>query len=105
VNRPHQQLQFDQLVKGQKDFRAQFKGRLWMEVFLLAGMKPMLADVGKIADHAKEIGPDRIQLNTAIRPPAEDFATALSQDRMQALPPLFDPPVEIIAEVSWRKKQ
>jgi wyosine [tRNA(Phe)-imidazoG37] synthetase (radical SAM superfamily) len=52
VNRPHKQLQFDQLFKGQKDFRAQFKGQLWMEVFLVAGMNSMPADVGKIADHA-----------------------------------------------------
>ncbi len=58
----------------------------------------MPTDVSKIADHAKKIGPDRIQLNTAVRPPAEDFATALPQDRMQALPPLFDPQAEIIAE-------
>jgi wyosine [tRNA(Phe)-imidazoG37] synthetase (radical SAM superfamily) len=98
VNRPHNQLQFDQLVQGQKDFRAQFKGQLWMEVFLIAGMNSLPADVGKIADRAKKIGPDRIQLNTAVRPPAEDFVTALSEERMQALPLLFNPPAEIIAE-------
>jgi len=98
VNRPHKQLQFDQLVKGQEDFRAQFKGQLWMEIFLVAGMNSMPADVSKIADHAKEIGPDRIQLNTAVRPPAEDFATALSEDRMQSLRHLFRPTAEIIAE-------
>ncbi|MFC1577426.1 radical SAM protein [Thermodesulfobacteriota bacterium] len=98
VNRPHKQLQFDQLVKGQKDFRAQFKGQLWMEIFLVAGMNSMPADVNKIADHAKKIGPDRIQLNTAVRPPAEDFATALSEDRMQPLRHLFHPTAEIIAE-------
>jgi wyosine [tRNA(Phe)-imidazoG37] synthetase (radical SAM superfamily) len=98
VNRPHEQLQFDQLVAGQKDFRAQFKGQLWMEVFLVDGMNSMPADVGKIADLAGEIGPDRIQLNTAVRPPAEDFATALSEDRMQSLRHLFRPAAEIIAE-------
>jgi len=69
-----------------------------MEVFLIAGMNSMPPDVSKIADHAKGIGPDRIQLNTAVRPPAEDFATALSEERMQTLPPLFDPTAEIIAE-------
>jgi len=98
VNRPHKQLQFDQLVKGQKDFRAQFKGQLWMEVFLVAGMNSMPADVSKIADQAKEISPDRIQLNTAVRPPAEDFVTPLSEERMQELPHLFHPTAEIIAE-------
>ena len=98
VNRPHKQLPFDQLVKGQKDFRAQFKGQLWMEVFLVAGMNSMPIDVSQIADHAKEIGPDRIQINTAVRPPAEDFAIALSEDRMQSLRHLFHPTAEIIAE-------
>jgi wyosine [tRNA(Phe)-imidazoG37] synthetase (radical SAM superfamily) len=98
VNRPHNQLRFDQLVKGQKYFRVQFKGQLWMEVFLVAGINSLPADVSKIADHVKEIGPDRIQLNTVVRPPAEDFATALSEKYMQALPVLFDPQAEIIAE-------
>jgi wyosine [tRNA(Phe)-imidazoG37] synthetase (radical SAM superfamily) len=98
VNRPHEQLQFDQLVNGQKEFRAQFKGQLWMEVFLLAGMNSMPADVAKIADHARQIGPDRIQLNTAVRPPAEDFATALPEERMQSLRHRFHPTAEIIAE-------
>jgi len=98
VNRPHIKLQFDQLVEGQKSFRTQFKGQLWMEVFLVGGMNSMPVDVSKIADHAKKIGPDRIQLNTAVRPPAEDFVTSLSEERMQELPHLFHPTAEIIAE-------
>jgi wyosine [tRNA(Phe)-imidazoG37] synthetase (radical SAM superfamily) len=102
VNRPHKQLQFDQLVKGQKDFRAQFKGQLWMEVFLVAGMNSMQPDVSKIGENAKEIDPDRIQLNTAVRPPAEDFATALSANRMQSLRHLFHPTAEIIVDFKAR---
>ena len=98
VNRPHPQLQFDQLIEGQKAFRAQFKGQLWMEVFLVGGINSIPADVRKIATLAEEIGPDRIQLNTAIRPPAEDFATALSRDHMETLVHLFHPTAEIIAE-------
>jgi wyosine [tRNA(Phe)-imidazoG37] synthetase (radical SAM superfamily) len=98
VNRPHRQLRFNQLVKGQKYFRAQFKGQLWMEVFLVAGINSMPADVGKIAGHAKNIGADRIQLNTVVRPPAEDYAIALSEDSMQGLSALFDPPAEIITD-------
>ncbi len=100
VNRPHPQLLFDHLVEGQKAFRAQFKGQVWMEVFLMAGINSMPADVSKIAALAKEIAPDRIQLNTAVRPPAEDFATALSRERMEALTHLFYPTAEVIAEFS-----
>lgn len=98
VNRPYPQLRFDYLIKGQKDFRAQFKGQVWMEIFLIAGTNSTPANVRKIADLAKEIGPDRIHLNTAVRPPSEDYATALSEKRMEALTDLFHPPAEIIAD-------
>ena len=98
VNRPHPKLRFDQLIQGQKAFRAQFKGQLWMEVFLVGGINSIPVDVRKIAALAEEIGPDRIQLNTAIRPPAEDFATALSRERMEALTHLFHPTAEVIAD-------
>ena len=100
VNRPHQQLQFDQLIEGQKTFRAQFKGQLWMEIFLVGGINSIPNDVRKIAAFAKEIGPDRIHLNTAVRPPAEDFATALTRERMEELIHLFHPTAEIITEFS-----
>jgi wyosine [tRNA(Phe)-imidazoG37] synthetase (radical SAM superfamily) len=100
VNRPHPQLRFDQMIAGQKKFRAQFNGRIWMEVFLIAGMNSMPEDVRKIAALAGDIAPDRIQLNTAVRPPSEDFVTPLSEKHLSALTRLFEPEAEIIAEFS-----
>ncbi len=98
VNRPHPQLNFDQLIEGQKAFRVQFKKELWMEVFLISGINAFPSDVKGIAALAKEIGPDRIQLNTVVRPPAEDFAAPLSKERLEKLTGLFDPVAEVIAE-------
>ncbi|MCD6224292.1 MAG: radical SAM protein [Deltaproteobacteria bacterium] len=102
VNRPHTQARFEQLVEGQKAFRAQFKGELWIEIFLVGGMNSTPDDVRKIAALAKEISPDRIHLNTAVRPPAEDFAAALSKEHMEALTHLFQPVAEVIAEFSTK---
>ncbi len=98
VNRPHSLLHFDQLIEGQKAFSTLFKGEMWMEVFLMKGMNAFSEDVCKIVDLAKEIGPDRIQLNTAVRPPAEDFATPLSMERLEELTGMFHPAAEVIAE-------
>jgi wyosine [tRNA(Phe)-imidazoG37] synthetase (radical SAM superfamily) len=98
VNRPHDSLMFDQLVDGQKSFRSQFAGRLWMEVFLVKGMNSFPAVVKQIAAQAKEIAPDRIQLNTAVRPPSEDFVEPVSKEQMSALTHIFHPTAEIIAE-------
>jgi wyosine [tRNA(Phe)-imidazoG37] synthetase (radical SAM superfamily) len=97
VNRPPAGLRFDQLLEGQKAFRSQFTGQLWVEVFLILGMNSMPEDVQKIAALTKEIGPDRIQLNTAVRPTAEKFAAPFPHRRMSELTHLFQPQAEMIA--------
>ncbi len=105
VNRPHAQLRFDQLVEGERTFRREFRGELWMEVFLVGGMNSTPRDVRKIASLAKEIQPDRIQLNTSVRPPAEDFVAPLSRGQMEELAGLFQPAAEIIGEFSTRHEE
>ena len=100
VNRPHRQLSFDQMIAGQKTFRAQFGGQVWMEVFLARGMNSSPEEVKKIATLAGEIAPNRIHLNTAVRPPAEEFVTALPKEQMAGFTHLFQPTAEIIADFS-----
>ena len=105
VNRPHPELQFNSLVRGFKAFRAQFRGALWMEVFLIDGMNSIPMDVKKIAKIAKEIYPDRIHLNTVVHPPAHDFVTPLTKEELDSLTPLFDPHAEVISELKTTRKQ
>lgn len=98
VNRPCPAVEFEAIVEGQRRFRAEFKGQLWLEVVLLWGTNTARADVGRIASIVKTIRPDRVQLNTAVRPPAEDFAIAVPRDHLVQLARLFDPPAEVIAD-------
>lgn len=49
VNRPHSRVRFDPLIEGQIAFRAQFKGRLWTEVFLMEGINSQAEQVRKIS--------------------------------------------------------
>ncbi len=100
INRPHPEINFSDLVYGESTFRLEFKGYLFMEVFILEGINDSLEEVKKISSVAKGIGPDKIQLNTAIRPPTETWAQPVDQDRLQYLATFFEPPGEIIAEFS-----
>jgi wyosine [tRNA(Phe)-imidazoG37] synthetase (radical SAM superfamily) len=103
VNRPHKQLRFDALLEGQKAFRREFKGQLWMEVFLVSGMNTIPEDVKKMAALAEEIRPDRIHLNTAVRPPSEVFALPVTKKQLVSLSRLFHPTAEVIAEFKTQK--
>jgi len=96
VNRPHPELRFEQLIEGQKALRAQFQGELWMEVFLVNGINSSSTAVEKMAAIAAEIRPDRIHLNTAVRPPAEEFAASVPLDRLASLADMFRPRAEVI---------
>ncbi len=98
INRPHPQIRFDQLVEGQRLLRKEFSGQLWMELFLMDNVNAETTQVARIATLARSIAPDIVQLNTVVRPPCEDYATAVSEDRMLALAELFQPAAEVIAE-------
>ncbi len=65
---------------------------------MILGINSMVDDVKKIAALIKEIHPDRIHLNTVIRPPAEDFAGAVSTNDLENISYLLDPHAEVIAE-------
>lgn len=100
INRPHPDIEFRRLVEGQRLLQNAFEGELWMEVFLVWGTNATVQDVTNIAGLAKIIGPDRVQLNTAVRPPCEEYAFVVPRERMESLARLFDPPAEVIAEYS-----
>lgn len=82
VNRPHKKVRFDTMVEGLELFAKEFKGEMWLEVFLVAGSTGMASEVLRIGELVRRIHPLRLQINTATRPTAEDFAFAVSADQM-----------------------
>jgi len=100
INRPCSGIEFKQLLEGQRLFRNCFQGELWMEVFLVWGTNTTAKDIARIAELVKEIGPDRVQLNTAVRPSCEEYAFAVPQKLMETMAGFFDPRAEVIAEYS-----
>jgi wyosine [tRNA(Phe)-imidazoG37] synthetase (radical SAM superfamily) len=98
VNRPHGDLSFSRMVEGLLWFRRDFSKQIWLEVFLLAGVTDTAAEVEKIARLARQTRPDRIQLNTVDRPPAERSALPVPRDTLERLAGLFNPRAEVIAE-------
>jgi wyosine [tRNA(Phe)-imidazoG37] synthetase (radical SAM superfamily) len=105
INRPCEGLNFESLVEGQKELRRQFDGDIWMEVVLLDGMNTDEEALKKIAALAEEIGPDKIHLNTAVRPPAEVYAEAVPSSRLAGYTSFFNPVAEVVAAFSSRQAE
>jgi len=100
VNRPHRDLSFEQVLEGMVRFRERFKGRLWLEVFLLAGVTGMASEVKRIARLAGSIQPDCVQLLTVTRPPQEAFAEAVSREHLKRFAGLFEGISAVVPETS-----
>lgn len=98
VNRPHESISFDRMLEGLIAFREEYYGEYWLEVFLLAGHTAVDSELERMADCVRRIKPDRVQLNTATRPPAEEYAVMVDSRRMRDLAVRFDPPAEVIAD-------
>jgi len=98
VNRPHRSISFKQMLDGLITFRQQYRGKYWLEVFLLDGKTATDREARMIAEAARRIKPDCVQLNTATRPTAEESALMVDRQRMADLATLFDPPAEVIAD-------
>ena len=97
IHRPAAGLTFDQLLAGIREFRREYRGELWLEVFLIDDLNSAPDQVAKIAAVAREIGPDKIHLNTAVRPPADAQVLPVPKGQLDLLSSLFTPPAEIIA--------
>ena len=85
INRPHPQITFNKMLEGLIQFRQEYTGEYWLEVFLLAGVTTVKAEVKRLADCIYRIEPDRVQVNSVTRPPCESFATAVPENQLEQI--------------------
>jgi len=100
VNRPHPDISFEKTVKGLCSLRESFRKPIWLEVFLVGGVTDINGEILKIKKWVDRIAPDRVQLNTAVRTPAEGFVDRVSKEKMEKLRTFFGEKCEVIADYS-----
>jgi wyosine [tRNA(Phe)-imidazoG37] synthetase (radical SAM superfamily) len=102
ITRPHPGLRFLSLLEGLQIFRREYSGELWLEIFIVPGINSGIEQVKRIAELARSISPDKIQLNTAVRPTAQSGVTAASEKLLNDFKGLFEPQAEVIARYAAR---
>jgi wyosine [tRNA(Phe)-imidazoG37] synthetase (radical SAM superfamily) len=104
VNRPASGLTLEKVVDGLATFRHSYQGKIWLEVMVLAGITEMPDRIRAIARLASRIAPDRIQLNTPVRPTFNETAAPVTESRLAELCRIFTPEAEVIAEWGGRHR-
>lgn len=98
INRPHPQISYRMLIEGLAGFRKIYSGRIWLEIFFVEGVNTSEAAIEKFRSLIETIDPDRVHLNTAVRPPAESHVRAVAEEQLERFARMLGQRAEVVAE-------
>ena len=102
VNRPYRDISIEKLVDGLVTFRKEFPGRIWLEVFLVEGLNTDIAEIDRIKGLIKRIRPDKVQLNTAVRPTADPAIKKVDAEKLEIIARQIGDGCEVVADLPPR---
>jgi len=68
INRPHRKVSFKKIIDGLMALRKEFKGQIWLEIMVMAGINDTIKEAKKFRQIIGKIKPDKVQLNLPVRP-------------------------------------
>lgn len=99
INRPHRSLNIDEIISGLESLRLDFKGEIWLEIFIVPNLNDQIPELDHIKDAIMRIKPDRIQLNTLDRPGVVGWIHPLRKEEMEKIVRYLEyPNVEITGD-------
>jgi wyosine [tRNA(Phe)-imidazoG37] synthetase (radical SAM superfamily) len=105
INRPAGELAIDTYIQGLIRFRNEYKGKIWLEVFILPGYNDHMDELLELKKAIMEINPDVVQLNTLDRPGTVPNLRSATGEELQKIVDLWElDHVEIVAASPERKK-
>jgi wyosine [tRNA(Phe)-imidazoG37] synthetase (radical SAM superfamily) len=104
VNRPHASLDNRAIIEGLVRFREEFPGELRLEIMLVKGVNNSPAQIRALKAAVARIRPDRIELNTVVRPPADRSARPLSAAALEKIRAQLGPKAEVVASFAKKKQ-
>jgi len=105
INRPQKTISLDKYIQGLVTFSEEFKGKIWLEIFILPNYNDNEKELIALKKAILKINPDSIQLNTLDRPGTKDNLRGATQEELQHIIDLWKlDNVKIIAAAQERKK-
>jgi wyosine [tRNA(Phe)-imidazoG37] synthetase (radical SAM superfamily) len=100
IDRPEPTISLENVIAGLCALRDGFAGQIWLEVFLVPSINTGAPQIAHIKEAIDRIRPDKVQLNTAVRPTADPDVVTLSAEKMQEIALSLGPRCEVIADFS-----
>lgn len=85
MNRPHPTLKATDILEGLKKLSREYSGRIYLEVFITAGLNDTQEELEKFGDYLRELKVDGVQLNTLARPGAVGWIKPATFERLEEI--------------------
>jgi wyosine [tRNA(Phe)-imidazoG37] synthetase (radical SAM superfamily) len=96
INRPHPDIRLEGVLEGLSTFRKEYSGQIWLEVFILDGINATPSDATHFKQQIENVDPQKIHINTAVRPTAEAYARQVPAERMTSFCSILGQKAEVI---------
>jgi wyosine [tRNA(Phe)-imidazoG37] synthetase (radical SAM superfamily) len=105
IVRPDPKLNINTIISGLIQFRKEYTGQIWLEIFIVPGINDTKEELTALKSAIVKIRPDQVQLNTLDRPGTiPDIRSATSQELESILDFWQLDNAEIIAKPPKRKE-
>ena len=98
INRPHKGISVEKVIEGLVEFRKVYQGQIWLEILFCKGINDGENERRQMKRAVDRIQPDRIHINTVIRPPTERWAAPLNSEEMEEIQAFLGEKASIISE-------
>ncbi|MFH1548543.1 MAG: radical SAM protein, partial [Candidatus Omnitrophota bacterium] len=105
IDRPYPSLKIEDIIEGMVEFRKVYSGNLWLEIMLVKGINDNKYELAALKKATEKIEPDKIQLNTPVRPTCEKELRTLSVQELFAVKEFFGNKCDIIPELNKKEHE
>jgi wyosine [tRNA(Phe)-imidazoG37] synthetase (radical SAM superfamily) len=97
IHRPDPGISLERMLTGLVQFRKEYSGEIWLEVFIIPGLNTSDEELAGLRRIINDIKPDRVQLNTLDRPGTEEWVLPANRTELDRVQRMLDiAPTEIV---------
>ncbi len=96
IDQPNAGIKVEEIIESLVKLRQEYRGKIWLEVMLAAGVNDDLRQIKKIKEAIDRINPDKIQLNSPVRSATQLHLRVVSAAKLKKIKALLGEKCEII---------
>jgi len=100
INRPHEAIDFEEMVSGLADVVGRYDGQVRLEVMLVEGVNDSSGSIQALAECIRRIGPEGVDINLPVRPVPKGEIHASNERMLREALDAFGPTAKVVAEYS-----